>query len=82
MQQEEDDGEDLCGFINGGGAGGRGGGGGGSESVDGDSLDQRWRDMEGQARSRLPTSHLGSGDSINRIMSQEVAQPRARAHAV
>ena len=57
-------------------------GGGGSESVDGDSLDQRWRDMEGQARSRLPTSHLGSGDSINRIMSQEVAQPRARAHAV
>jgi len=71
LLEEEDDGEDLCGFINGGGAGGRGGGGGGSESVDGDSLDQRWRDMEGQARSRLPTSHLGSGDSINRIMSQE-----------
>jgi len=70
VQQEEEDAEELSGFIHGGGPSGRGGGG--SES--GDSLDQRWRDIEGHAysRSRLPTSHLGSSDSLGRIMAQEV----------
>lgn len=69
LEQEEEDAEELSGFIHGGGPSGRGGGG--SES--GDSLDQRWRDIEGHAysRSRLPTSHLGSSDSLGRIMAQE-----------
>lgn len=94
MQEEE---EDLSGFMHGGEAtSGMRGAKAGSESDGADSIEQRWRDIEGTpsfsedhlaseggagrmvrapfSRNISTLSHLGSSDSLNRIVAEVSAR--------